>query len=118
MAISESFQGSATIGATEYSLPNNAAYSTGSARTEDGAYQLFLDLNALVAGDEYELAVYEKVNSGATQRKIVAVQRIVGPPPEPILVLPTLMLIHGWDFTLKKISGTDRTITWSIRTPS
>jgi hypothetical protein len=28
---------------------------------------------------------------------------------------PTLILINGWDVTLTKVSGTDRTIPWSIR---
>jgi hypothetical protein len=31
-------------------------------------------------------------------------------------VSPTLIVMHGWDATLDKISGTDRAITWSIRT--
>lgn len=112
MAITEAFAGSASIGTTEYSLTNNS--TTIASQTTDGVYQVFLDLNALAAGDLYQLKVYEKVQSSSTQR-VVYEAYIAGPAPEPNYVLPSLVLVHGWDVTLDKISGTDRTIEWSIR---
>jgi hypothetical protein len=30
-------------------------------------------------------------------------------------VSPSFILLHGWTFSLEKIAGTDRTITWSVR---
>jgi hypothetical protein len=30
-------------------------------------------------------------------------------------VAPSLILLHGWDVTMTKVSGTGRTIEWSIR---
>jgi hypothetical protein len=112
MAISEAFSGTASISTTEYSLPN--ASTTLTPRTEDGIYQLFLDLSALVAGDEYELKLYEKCRSGDTQR-VVERWSFTGAQSLPLFASPSLILLHGWDMTLDKIAGTDRTILWSIR---
>jgi hypothetical protein len=113
----EAFSGSATINGTEYSLPNSATYSSGSARTDDGNYLVLIDASTLVVGDVYEFRLYEKVRSADTQRLITSVQ-IVGPAPQAIeLPMPPVTLLHGWDMTLKKISGTDRSMSWSIRTP-
>ena len=112
MAISEAFAGSASISTTEYDLPS--ASTTLSSQTSDGIFQLFLDLNALAAGDEYQLRIYEKTRSTSTQR-LVDETLLVGIQPEPVFVTPALVLLHGWTMTLKKLAGTDRTIEWSIR---
>lgn len=112
MAITEAFTGSASIGTTEYSLTNNS--TTLAARTSAGCYQLFLDLNALIAGDEYLIKCYEKVRSADTQR-VVWSSTVTGALGEPAWASPALILLNGWDFSLDKIAGTDRTITWSIR---
>lgn len=113
MAISEAFSGSASIGTTEYDLPN--ASTTLSSQTTDGIYQLFLDLNALTATEEYRLRVYEKCRSSSTQRVIQEVIFSGAQTTEPVYVVPGLLLMHGWTITLKKNQGTDRTIEWSIR---
>lgn len=112
MAVTEAFSGSATIGVTEYSLSNNS--TTLAAQTAVGCYQLFLDLNALVAADEFEVRCYEKVRSVDTQR-VVWKAHITGALAAPAWASPALLLLNGWDFTIDKIAGTDRTITWSIR---
>jgi hypothetical protein len=39
---------------------------------------------------------------------------LIGPQSGP-LVIPSLILMHGWDFTVDKIAGTDRSISGSIR---
>lgn len=112
MAISEAFQSSATISTTERYL---AADSTvASWQTADGVYQLFLDLSALAAGDIFQIKCYERVASGGTTR-VVWIDNVTGPLDSPNLVTPSLILLHGWDFSLVKISGTDRSIAWSIR---
>lgn len=111
MAISEAFSGSASIGTTEYSLTNNSTTLT--AQTDDGVYQIFLDLSAMAAGDEYQIRVLEKCRSGDTQRQVY-IAYVTNTQGE-LWVSPSLILLHGWEVTLDKIAGTDRTLNWSIR---
>lgn len=112
MGLAVPFEDNATISTTEYSLPNDGTTLT--ARTETGIFQVFLDLSALTVTEQYELKVYEKVQSGSTQR-VVLYALLAGPLTSPGYALPSLFLKNGWDVTLKKIAGTDRNIGWSIR---
>ena len=112
MAISEAYTNTATVGSTELDLPSNSAVL--SALTTVGIYQLFIDLAALAAGDRYQLNIYEKVLAGSTQRAVQSVE-LTGPLTDPIYVTPSLLLMNGWTITLKKLQGTDRSISWSIR---
>lgn len=112
MAISEAFSGSETVGTTEWSMSTDTAGPD--TQTDDGIYQAFIDLNALAAGDVFEFKAYEKTLSSSTQRLVYSA-RFSGAQGLPNWVSPSLVLIHGWDMTLKKISGTDRAIDWSIR---
>lgn len=77
--------------------------------------QAWIDISALQSGDQYEWKLYEKVIGSGTQR-IVASGLFMG-PTEPVFVFPAFMVRHGWDFTLKKLAGTDRSISWSLRSP-
>lgn len=117
MAITEAFSGSATIGTTQYDLPNNS--TTVSAQTTDGIYQLFLDLSNLTATESYQLRIYEKVvasgSPGSTQRVISDTTISGAQTAQPNYVTSALLLMHGWTFTLTKLQGTDRAISWSIR---
>lgn len=112
MTISAAYENSASISTTEFSLPNNSTTLT--PITVDGVFQVFLDLSALTLTERYDLVIYEKVQAAGTQRAIDK-RSFVGPQAVPHIVLPSLILLHGWDVTLKKISGTDRAVTWSIR---
>lgn len=112
MAISEAFTGTETVSTTEWSLTTDTGGPD--AETSDGWFQCFLDLNALAAGDVFEFKVYEKVLTGGTQRLVYSA-RFAGAQGAPVWASPTLGLLFGWDMTLKKISGTDRSIDWSIR---
>lgn len=116
MAISEAFSGSASIGTTEYDLPS--ASTTLSAQTTDGIYQVFLDLSAMTANEQYIIRTYEKVRSASTQR-LVDVVTLSGVQTEPVYATPALLLLHGWTYTLQRVntggSSADRTIEWSIR---
>jgi hypothetical protein len=113
MAITEAFQSSATIGTSEYWL---AAASTtqGSGQSVDGAHQLFLELNNLAAGDVYRVKAWDAISSGGTAR-VIFEETIAGPVATPLYVTPTLIQMHKWDFSVVKVSGTDRSIAWSIR---
>lgn len=111
MAITQAYTGTATVGTTEYSLVNNS--TTLASSTDVGVYQVFIDFSNMAAGDEYEIKIKEKIISGGTQRAIYTAT-LDGAQGSPF-VTPTLVLMHGWDVTLDKILGTDRSISWSIR---
>lgn len=113
MAITEAFANTQAVGTTEHSAPRDATYDTAQFQTDDGVYQVFLDLSDMVAGDELQIRIYEKVQSGDTQR-IVYQANLMGAQSPAIWVSPTLVLIHAWDVTLNAIAGTI-TVTWSIR---
>lgn len=100
-----------TIGSTEYSLP--AGSTTLAPVTTGGVYQIFLDFNAMAAADQFEIKIYEKAYSSGTQR-LVYTSTVTGAQPT-LWVSPPLVLLNGWDVTVKKLAGTDRAIPYSIR---
>lgn len=112
MAISEAFQNVQTVTATEHYLASDSTTKTD--QTADGVYQCWVELNNLAAGDEYRLRVYEMVKAAGTSR-VVMEWTFAGAQVEPLFVTPSLILLHGWEFSLQKLSGTDRSIEWSIR---
>ncbi len=112
MAITEAYSGTAAIGATEYSAPNAATYSAGSAITADGVYQVFLDTSDMVAGDQLQIRIYEKCRAADTQRVIY--ESVLAGVMADTWVSPSLILLHGWDVTLLALAGTI-TVNWSIR---
>lgn len=112
MALSEAFQNSGTITTSEFFLASNSTTKTD--QTADGVYQLFLELNNLANGDEYRVRVYERISSGGTAR-IVEEWIIAHAQGSPNWASPSLLLLHGWEFSLQKVAGTDRSIAWSIR---
>ena len=111
MAISEAYAGTEAVSTTEHSITTDTAGPD--VDTNDGVYQIFLDVSDMVAGDELQIRVYEKVGAASTQR-IVYQSNLVGAQSPPIWVSPSLILIHGWDATAKAVSGTV-TLDWSIR---
>lgn len=111
MAIAELYSGTEAIGTTEHSLTTDTAGPD--VDTTAGVYQCFLDNSDMIAADELQFRVYEKVRSGDTQR-IVWQETFVGVQSTPIWVSPSLILMHGWDMTLDAIAGTI-TVNWSIR---
>lgn len=113
MAISEAYAGSQAVDTTEWSCCTDTSYDTGDLQTADGVYQVFLDLNDMVAGDLLQIRVYEKVGSASTAR--IALEAIIGGAQAvPVWVSPSLILLHGWDVTLDALAGTI-TVDWSIR---
>ena len=109
MAISEAYSGSqtATI-STEHTL------NTSTPETTDGIYQVWVDTANMVAGDIVELRVKEKVISSGTIRQVM-VTTLSGAQSDIAWVSPSLILLHGWDVTLKQTAGTGRVFPWSIR---
>lgn len=112
MVPTQAFTGTETVSTTEHSLTTDTAGPD--VETSDGKFVIVLDLSALAAGDVFELKVYEKVSSGGTQRLVDTIS-FAGVQSEPHFQSPEYVLMHGWDATLKRISGSDRAIEWSIR---
>lgn len=113
MAIAELITGTEAIATTEWSLATDTSYDTADAQTTDGVFQVWLDLSDMIAGDQLQIRVYEKVRAGDTQR--ICYQAILtGAQSEPIWVSPSLILLHGWDVSLDALAGTI-TVLWSIR---
>lgn len=111
MPIAEAYTNTATIGTAAYSLPNNSTTLT--PITVDGVYQVVLTITSMAIADQYQIEVLEKVTSGGSQ--LVVYSSIVTGPQGQAIVLPSLILLHGWDVQVKKLAGTDRSVSWSIR---
>lgn len=111
MPITELYAGTEAVGATEHSCTTDTAGPD--TATDTGVFQVFLDVSDMIAGDQLQIRIYEKVQSTDTQR-IVYEAILTGAQAQPIWVSPSLVLMHGWDVTLDALAGTI-TVTWSIR---
>lgn len=113
MALAESYTMSAvSVGASELSIVSGT--TSLQTITTDGICQLWLDpVTNMAKSDEFIVRAYEKVLSGGTKR-VVWAQTLRGAQSQAV-VFPWLMLMHGWDFTIQKIAGTDRAFSASIR---
>jgi hypothetical protein len=112
MPLSQAYvQNGVTVGTTEYSLTQNSTTLT--YRTTPGIVQVWIDLSNLTATEEYEFKLYEKIYAAGTARTALDAN-FVGLQTMPYISAP-LHVMHGWESTLKKIAGTDRTFDWSIR---
>jgi hypothetical protein len=105
-------QSAQTISSTEYSLTNNS--TTIATQTTPAIISIWLDVNNLAAGDEYALVLRETAVSGGTQRAMT-IASLIGVQGDPLFVTAGYQIGVGWDVTLKKIAGTDRAFSWSIR---
>lgn len=113
----QAYGGSATVSNTEYSLPRAANYNSASPQSASpNFYQTFIDLTNLAAGDQFRVRVYEAASSAGTQRLLYE-SYYTGAQPQPLAAFPGLILLYGWDVTMLRTAGSDRVITWSIRTP-
>jgi pimeloyl-ACP methyl ester carboxylesterase len=101
----------ATIGTTEYSLPGDTATPTPQAT--DCYVQPWISFAAMTAGDRFRVRVYERMNSGTSR---VIVDRSFDGPQTKLWTCPVLLVGGGWDVTVTKVSGTNRSIAWSLRT--
>lgn len=111
MAITEAFTFQEAISTTEWSCTTDSAGPA--ANTTDGVFQLYMDLNDMIAGDQLQIRLYEKIVSGGTQR-LIQEWILTGAQGSVGWSSPPFILLHGWDFTLDALAGTI-TIDWSIR---
>lgn len=112
MAFFTPIENSPTVSTAEYSFVNNS--TSIASNTTQGVFSLWFDLNAMVAGDQFQLRVLEKTVSGGTQRSVYEAV-FTGAQGSPLVYLPGWHLKNGWDFTLKRLAGADRAIPYSIR---
>lgn len=108
---------SSTISTAEYSVPANTSTGVPTSQTSVGVYQFGIDLGNMVAGDQFRLRLYEKYDTAGTQR-LVEEWIFTGAQSKPLFFTPPILLGKGWDFTVLKLAGTDRSILWSIRVVS
>lgn len=104
---------SATISTTEYFLGSDS--TTATYQTLDCVLQVFIDFANMVAGDQYRVRVYEKINAGTARTVYDATATGVQTSP---MVTPSLVVGEGWECSCIRTAGSDRTVLWSIRTVS
>lgn len=95
-----------TVGTTEYSLTN--ASTTIATQTTAGYFSILVEIPSIAAGDEFEVAVREKTLTGGTQHRTVIANLVSG--QVPFYGIPIVLGV-GWDYTIKKLTGTDRAVT-------
>jgi hypothetical protein len=105
---------SASISTSEYSLPAATISGVPTSQTTDGIFQFLIDFGNMAAGDQYRIRLYEKCDSAGTQR-LVEEWILTGAQSKPMFVIPSFILGEGWDVTVLRLAGSDRTIAWSIR---
>lgn len=102
----------ATISTTEYSLPSDS--TTRVSQTDDCVLQFFIDFANMVAGDQYRVRLYEKYAAAGTER-LVEEWILTGVQSKPLFVSPSFIVGEGWDVTVLRLAGADRSILWSLR---
>jgi hypothetical protein len=113
MAITEVYTlNNVSVGGTELSIVSGT--TSLQTITDDGHYSLLIDDNGnMTETDAFKIRLYEKVLAGST-KKVFAWWSIAGAQSEAFIT-PSFPLIHGWDMTIQKISGSDRAFYASIR---
>lgn len=101
---------SATISTTEYFLASDS--TSASYQTTDCIMQAQIDFSAMVAGDAYEIRVYEKVD-GSNAKLLFPVATLVGAQSNAYTV-PAVIVGSGWEVSVKRTAGSDRSIKWTI----
>lgn len=103
-----------TIGTAEKSITNNATYSAGSNKTTADIVCLYVDTTPMGKADEFEIRFYEKVEGTGGSARLCQSWRLLGVQVSNF-VSPPFIVLNGWDFTIKKIAGTDRAFDCSVR---
>lgn len=104
---------SASISTTEYGLFSDS--TTIAYQTTDGVMQTFVDLSNMAVGDEYVVRVYEKVDG--TNARVVYSKTLKGTQSKA-WVCPARFVGNGYEVTVQRTAGADRTILWSTRLAS
>jgi hypothetical protein len=112
MAITEPYELDGVTVVTVISIVSGN--STPQSITDDGVYQLWVDGSAMVKGDEFRIDIKEKVEAtGGVQ--ITVFSATLSDVQSEVFVSPMLILLHGWDMLITKVSATNRAFDASIR---
>lgn len=103
--------GTATISTTEYFLAS--ASTTATYQTARLGLELWLDLNAMASGDSFRLRIYEKVNGGTA--RLVTDTTYSNAQSPPLKRIEVGLVGEGWEASLLRTAGADRSISWSLR---
>lgn len=101
-----------TISTSDYSLTANSTVIQ--TRTTDAIISIFIDVANMAAGDEFEIALHEKATGTSTQRRVV-IHTLVGVQADSLFVSGPFQLGNGWDVSMKRLAGSDRAFSWSVR---
>jgi hypothetical protein len=115
MAISEIYSGTELVTTAEHYLTSDT--TSIQAITTDGIFQLWLDVNDMIAGDILQIRIYEKCKGGSPGdiQRVAAEWILRDAQSSPLWVSPSLILMHGWDMSLDVLAGTNVRVHWSIR---
>lgn len=99
-----------SISTTEISVVSGT--STLATDTTDGVFCCRVDLTNMAKGDRFVLKMYETARASGTKR-VVDTWTFLGDRSDVVITEPVLLL-NGWDFTLIRQAGADRTFDCSI----
>lgn len=113
MATLSQLDGTATISTTPYSLVTNSTTLNGTTQHDIGVLDIWIDFSALAVGgvDEYRVDVYEYFGD-----EISAQIAMTFPVNSPGIFELRGLIVAMWDVVVTKVTGTDRSIVWSLRT--
>lgn len=102
---------SASISTTEYSLPADTTTGVPTSQTGGMLLQAFIRIASIAAGDLFRVRLYRTINAGQ-----VTLEDWFIDVAKPSWTMPSVILgsSAGWDLTVIKVSGTDRTVHWTI----
>jgi hypothetical protein len=83
--------------------------------TTNGAFCIFIDLNAMASGDTVVIQEVEKATGSGDTQRVVWEKTYTGVQEESGMLSPILPVLHGWTFKLKQTAGSARSYPWSIR---
>jgi hypothetical protein len=78
-----------------------------------GFFVIWIDCSNLAKGDEFALKIYETVRASGTKR--LAYRAVLADAQSQLIFTYSMGLLNGWDVTLQRIAGSDRTFDTSIR---
>ncbi len=78
--------------------------------TADLTYATYIDMNVMVAADQFRIRVYLDDAQSGTERTYLD-ETLLGVQDPPIIYIPPLPTDH-YKITMLKVAGTDRVFKW------
>lgn len=109
---SELYTLNASISTSEYSIPNGGTVLQ--SITTPVLLTGLIDAEPVADGDVFRVRVKEKVVSGGTQRTILDFLICNDQQTSPLYSFGPFLLLHGWDVTVIRVAGSDRTLVGRV----